>query len=329
MSRSWNGESLVNELSALLGDTSTTFKTRVLGWLNDKIFDISTRHDWGHHLVKGKKILTLGEEIHSLEIEAPGAPTIELSEDGSLIEGSTYSVLLTYVQDNGVESMAGLASSAVTMTSSHLSFDLTDIPVSSETLVTKRNVYLKKGEGEFYYHSQIADNFSTELTIDSETDSVIQAPDYESIRRLKGSPFFEDRRTNYLEYRDIDQLRRLAQGQWGRGNPEFFSPIESNSISVYPVPSEDSEVSFYYYRTPFKLYNDADSQPDLPAYLKPVLKAGVIADGYEYRDRAGTEMKKAEYQNALVDAINRGGRVANIEYVVRDVYGNFDGFEVN
>lgn len=329
MSRAWNGEALVNELSALLGDTSTVFKTRLLGWANDVIFDISSRHDWGHHLTKGKKKLTGGEETHDLEIAAPAAPEVEMVAGGELAPGSVYSVLFTYVQANGVETVAGEASADVTATDALVAIDISDIPTSDEEIVTQRKVYLKKDDGVYYYHSTIDDNFSTTLTVETEVDSEVEPPDYGSIRRLKGSPFFEGTPSRYLTYRDVDQLRLMAQGQWSSGSPQYFSPIEQSTIVTYPMPSDDLVLSFNYFRNPFKLYNSATSQPDLPIYLKPALKAGIIAYGYEYRDRDGQEMKKANYENALVDAINRGGRVANIEYSVRDVYGNTDGFEVN
>jgi hypothetical protein len=328
MSRSWNGESLVNEISALLGDTSTAFKTKVLGWLNDGIFDISSRHDWGHHLVKGRKLLTPSEEFNSLEITPPDAPNVALATGGNLSNGSAYKALVTFTQDNGVETQAGDESDAVTCDTSSKTVSVTNIPNSFETLITGRKVYLSKDDGPFYLHTTIADTNTTSLTIDSNTDSTIEPPDYESIRRLKGSPFFEESPSIYLEYRDYDQLRLLVQGQWSEGNPQYFSPIESNKIALYPIPGSEFDLSFSYYRTPLRLYNDADSQPDLPIYLKPVLKAYAIAAGYEYRDRAGQELKKANYENALVDAINRGGRVANIEYTVRDVYGNLNGMEI-
>lgn len=328
MSRSWNGESLVNELSALLGDTSDAFKSRVLGWLNDVLFEISARHDWGHLLEKGKKYLVSEKEIHSLEIESPIAPKVELLIGGSLAAGSVYKVLLTYVQENGVETLSGIESAALTTTATNKTIKVSDIPTSRESLVTGRNVYLKKDSGAFYLHTKISDNFTTDLTITTDTALTIEPPDYEAIKKLKGAPFFEDSRSNYLEYRDLDQLRKLAQGQWPKGNPEFYSQMEPGSITTYPIPSEDMEVSFNYYRNPRKLYNSKDSQPDFPIFLKPALKAGVVALGYEYRDRAGAEIKKANYENAILDAINRGGRVANIEYSVRDVYGNTDGHEV-
>lgn len=329
MSRAWNGESLVNELSALLGDTSAVFKVRVLGWLNDTIFDIGTRHDWGNHLVKGKKNLSQDSEHHNLEVAPPCAPGIALKASGSLPANTKFQVQITFVQGNGTESLPGNASIQVTTTEESKTLRLGNIATSKESLVAKRNIYLKKDDGNFYFHSQINDNFTIDYEITEENDSVIEPPDCETVRRLNGSPFFESGPSNYLEYRDVDQLRKLAQGSWSRGNPSFFSPLAPNMIATYPVPSIDMELSFNYYRYPFKLYATKDSQPDLSISLKPALKAGVIALGYEYRDRAGQELKRANYENALMDAINRGGRVANIEYSVKDVYGNFDGTEVN
>jgi hypothetical protein len=328
MSRKWNGESLVDELSAFLGDTSTTFKTKTLGWLNDVIFDISSRHDWGNHLVKGKKILVGGEEIQDLEIEAPDSFDFTIASGGAMSAGSSYRFCATFVQDNGVESLPGESAEELTTTATEKSFNLTNIPTSDESLVTKRNIYVSKDLGPYYFHTQIDDNFTTSLDITTDTDSTVEPPDYEAIRRLKGSPFFEGSPSLYLQYRDVDQLRKLIQGQWSLGSPEFFSPLEVNKITTYPIPSSDMEVSFNYFRNPFKLYYTSDSQPDLPIYLKQALKAGVIAMGYEYRDRQGAEIKRANYENSIVDAINRGGRIANIEYAVLDVYGNFNGFEI-
>jgi hypothetical protein len=328
MSRSWNGQDLVDELSALLGDTSSTFQAKVLGWLNDTIFDVSTRHEWPFHLVKGKKKLTSGQETHSLDVAAPGAPTVAAAAGGSLTADTAYKVLVTFVQDNGVESIAGTASALVTPSGANLTISVSAIPVSTESLVTKRNVYLKKGSGAYYYYSTINDNSTTTLNITTDTSSTIEPPDYASFRRLKGNPFFESAPSCYLSYKDIDQLRLLVQGSWSSGDPEYFSVINFSSVTLYPIPNSTLDLSFNYYRNPFRLYDSEDSQPDLPIYLKPVLKAGVIALGYEYRDRDGQERKRQSYEALLSDAISRYGRVGNLSYAVRDVYGNHDGYEV-
>jgi hypothetical protein len=330
MSRSWNGEKLVDEFSALLGDTSTAFKARVLEYINDTIQEIHVFHNWHFAKVKGKKILSEGVEEHSLEIEPPEACDIELDDDGSLTANTTYSVLFTYVQDNGVESMAGEATDEVTTSDSQKTISLENIPTSNESLVTKRNVYVKKGDNPYYYHSTLEDNFDTALVIDTDPDSTIEPPDYESIRLITGNPFFESTTTSgYLRHRAVDQLRMLAQGEWETGTPEFFDAIADNSIITYPVPSTEMEISFYYYRNPFRVYYDEDSQPDLPSYFKPILKAGVIAKGYEYRDRDGQVEKLNIFNSQLQNAVSKFGKGADVEYVIRDVNGNFDGFEVN
>lgn len=328
MSRSWNGEDFVEELSQQLGDISDSFKTRVLGWTNDVIFDICSRHDWGHKLVKGKKYLTSEDEIQSLEVAAPSAPDVELLADGELTAGTSVSVVVTYVQDNGVESKAGTESEALAITETDKTIKLTNIPTSNESLVTKRRIYLAI-DGEYpVFHSEISDNITTTLEISTLPDSEIGPPDYDSIRKIDGSPYFEDSPSNRLKFKPMDQLRTLAQGKWSVGSPQYFCNVADNSIALYPAPSNETEVCFNYYRNPFALYATKDSQPDIPVNLKPVLKAGVVALGYEYRDRDGQEGKRGNYEALLVDAINRLGASANVEYSVRDVYGNSDGFEV-
>jgi hypothetical protein len=307
---SWNGSSLVTELSALLGDTSTAFQARVLGWANDVIFDIGTRYDWSYFKTKGKKKLTASQEVQPLEITAPSAPSVAIAAGGSLTVDTSYYVLITFAQDNGVESLAGTASAVVTTSTGNLTINVTSIPVSTESLVTSRKVYLKKGSANYYLYS------------------TIEPPDYESIRKISGGLFFESSPQSYLRARDIDQLRLFAQGQFETNNPEFFAPIGASSVIMYPLPTSGLEVSFYYYRNPKRLYNVSTSQPDLPVSLKQVLKAGVIAMGYEYRDRDGQETKRQNYELLLSDAFTRLGKGHEIEYVIRDVYGNSEGFEV-
>jgi len=327
MSRSWNGSSLVTELSALLGDTSTAFQARVTGWLNDIQFDIGTRFDWAFHKVKGQKNITTGSEEYSLEVSTPSAPVVALASGGSLTSGSAYYVLITYLQANGVESIAGPTSSIASPSGANLTINLSSITVSSNPLVTQRNIYLKKDTGKYFFHSTIANNVATTATISTNTALTIEPPDYAAIRKLSGSPFIELSST-YLRSKDLEQLRYITGGNLSTGTPEYFSMIDPNSIVFYPKPSSAIVLSFDYYRYPFRLFNADDSQPDLPIYLKQVLKAGVIAMGFEYRDRSGQETKKQTYELMLIDAFNRYGKPANVDYTIRDVYGNVEGNEV-
>jgi hypothetical protein len=327
MSRSWNGSSLVTELSALLGDTSAAFQTRTLGWLNDVISEISTTHDWPYHKVIGKKKLTVSAELQSLEVSPPGAPSLAITAGGALTADTVYSVLVTFVQANGVETIAGTASANITPTGSDLTINLSAIPVSGETLVTQRNLYLKKGSGKYYYHSRVSDNTATTAAINSDVTSTIEPPDYPSIRKIVGAPWSES--PNFvLDAQDEDQLRFISGGAFSTGVPEYFAPKGENSIVLLPKPGVAYDLFFNYYRQPFRLYNAEDSFPDIPFVLKPVLKAGVIALGYEYRDRAGQEIKRAKYEQMLQNSANQYNNLAEISYSVVDVVGNTDGFVV-
>jgi len=104
----WNGLSLQNEFSALLGDTSTSFKAKTLSWMNDIETDICSRHMWPFLLHKGQvKVETLAEE-QNLSAKAPSsAPTIALAAAGSLTQGSVYKVKVAFYQGaSGTETLS-------------------------------------------------------------------------------------------------------------------------------------------------------------------------------------------------------------------------------
>lgn len=327
MARDWNGLDLVDEFSALLGDTTSTFEARVLKWMNDIQMDVLTRHNWPYMVVKGKKLATASQEEQDLNIAAPGAPTVAAAAGGSLEDGSTYNVYITYVMgSNSYETPAGTVSADVAPTGANLTISVSDIPTSSETLVTARKVYLQKDSGSILFYSTISDNTTTTASITADATSTIEAPDFIGIKEVYGNPFIET--SSQLQFRDIDQLRLLFMGSWTTGTPDLWSQINDNKIVMYPVPSSAIEFSYYYTRLPYPIYNDVDSQPTLPVYMKPVLKAGVIAMGYEYRDRSGQENKRQLYESLLSEFITRHGANKDVHQRVRDVVGDSDGFEV-
>ena len=124
MGAAWNGLDLQNELSELLGDTSDTFKTRVLGWMNDIQQDIADRSDWNFLTRKAQKILVIGSEQQSVITAAPGAPTVALSAGGSLTADAVHNVYVTFVESNGLETVAGTASANITPTGGNLTIDV-------------------------------------------------------------------------------------------------------------------------------------------------------------------------------------------------------------
>lgn len=321
MSRDWSGLNLQTELATILGDTSTGFKTKVLGWLNDIQNDISTRHDWSFQRHKGKKVLTASSELQNVNLAKPSAPTATIATDGSLTEGSTYSVLVTYYESvSGLESIAGTASSTVTATALNKTVSLTVVPTSSDPLVTSRKLYLSKDSGAYYYHSSIANNTATTATIDTETTSLILAPDYNMIRKFDGSPFFEGTSTGRLTIKSVDEIRELFEGTWSSGTPNIWADMGEGRAIFYPIPSSALTLSHYYYRLPARIYANTDTL-ELPAWLKPVLEAGVIWKGYRYRDRDGQESKQANYEQLISEYISKMGRNNKLAGRVRDVSG--------
>jgi len=326
MARDWNGLDLVDEFSALLGDTSSTFETRVLKWMNDIQMDILSRHNWDFLKAKGKKLLTTSQEEQNINITKPGAPTVAASSGGSLVDGSTYNVYVTFVQSsNEYETPAGTISASVSPTGANLTISVSDIPVSTETLVTSRKLYLQKDSGSILFSQEISDNTTTTASITADSSSNIEAPDFVAILKVLGNPFIET--SSQLEFRDIDQLRLLFQGAWSTGTPEFWSRINDHKLALFPIPSDAVDLSYYYIKMPYYIYNDVDSQPLLPIYLKPVLKAGVIAMGFEYRDRQGQDGKRSTYESLLATYISRFGTSKSVRHRVRDVVGDADGWE--
>jgi hypothetical protein len=269
-------------------------------------------------------------EIHDLNLSIPSAPSVSASNGGSLTDATDYYVLVTFYEEStGRESLAGVSSAVVTTASPNLTISITSIPLSGDTLVTSRRLYLRSGTGNFYFSKEISDNTTTTSTITSNATSLIRPPDYNSIRKLHLNPFFESSNESTLIFRDAGQLRLLFQGQFETGTPSYWAPISDSSVLLYPRPSSSIELSFNFYRYPKKVYYSADSQPELPIVFKQAIKAGVIAMGYEYRDRSGHEGKRQLYESILSDIISRNVISANSNARINDVIGNTDGFEVS
>jgi len=328
MSRDWNGLSLQNEFAALLSDESTTFKARVLGWINDVQNDIASKHDWPFMRQKGKKLLTASSELQTLYPTAPGAPTAAVAAGGSLTSGSVYTIGVTFFESvSGYETTFG-ATTTATPSGANLTINLTNIPVSTDPLVTGRKVYIAVGSGNYLLYSTISDNTSTTLSITANTSSLVQPPDYSLIKTIDGNPFFETAPSTQLVYKPLDQIRLIRQGVIDTGDPFFWSDFGDGKIVVDPKPSIAYTLSFYYFKMPSRLYASVDSQPELPISLKNVINAGVLAMGYEYRDRDGQDIKKKLYDQELKNAISRFGRSIKGPQRVRDVIGNSNGFEI-
>ena len=325
----WNGQDLVNEYSALLGDQSAAFKSKVEGWLQDVEREICKAHTWSFLKLKGSKIMTLSQEEQSLIIDAPSAASLAVVAGGSLTADTAYYLKISFYDPISKNEKIGVISSAGTTTSVNKQINVTSIPLSTESFFTQRRVYLRKGTGPFYLYSTIADNTTVTATISADTTSKIQAPDFDYFRQIDGCPFYESS-FGQLRYLPVDQIRLLFNGQITSGQPEAWGELDIGKILMYPSPNAVTALKFYFYKIPRGIYNDSGSIPTIPISLKEVLEAGVEYKGYKYRDRAGVAEKANIYKMKTKEAIDSLGK-SNVKVIsiVRDTQGLSSGRSLN
>lgn len=322
----WNGADLVSDFSSELGDTSSAFQTKVLRWINEGIRDISTSFNWPFLREKGKAILASGQDTHTIVLSEPTAPTLAALAGGSLAL-VPYQVLITYYEsESQVESKAGTASSAITPAGGNLSITVSAIPVSASTLVTARRVYLSKNGGAYYLYSTIANNTATTTTITTDTTDTTEPPDQHAIGRIDGDFFISGDRV--IQGYTIQRLRFETNGATSSGTPNYWAPFNQEQILVYPTPTSNTTVEFYYFKIPARVFNLSTSQPQMPAWLYDDLYNYVMWRGYAYRDRDGKESKQINYKNGLRETISRKGGAVKRYGRVRSITGDSDGYAI-
>jgi len=258
MARDWNGLSLQTEFSEQLGDTSTSFKAKVLTWINDIQTDIASRHDWPFLLKKGKKTFITNGEEQELAIEEHPAPSVALASGGSLTEGSTYKVMVTFNQSSiGCESKTTLESAEVTTDASNKTITVSGLVPSLNPLVDQRKVYLIKDGGDPLFIATIDDLTSASYSITADASSTIEAPEYNCIRKLHGDPFIETSGSRKLVYKPTDQVRGLVEGEFDTGTPEIYSLLGEDRLSVYPKPSDVATGTFTLTNSSDLTYSDS------------------------------------------------------------------------
>jgi hypothetical protein len=321
----WNGKDFVDELSAKLSDETTSFKTKVLGWLNDGVKDIASRHEWTFTRVLGRKTLTPDLSTQDISLGQPSAPTLALSAGGSLVENSVYKVLVTFYEASSKnESMAGIESASVTGGAVNKTIDVTAIPVSSDGLVTSRRIYLSVDGAAFFYHGEIANNTATTYSISTETTTDVTPPSEHSIRCLDGSPFIIG--SKVLDYMPLHQILSGSWSSLTAGTPDVWSNEQEEKLYLYPKPSTAIVLSYYYFKIPNKSIYSISSLIDIPEWLKPDLEAYVTWRGYDYRDRDGKQEKRNNFEDSLNRTISQKGAQKKVARRVSDKIGDSDGW---
>lgn len=350
----WNGLDLVNDFSTELGDVSGGFKTKVLRWINDGLREIATSHQWPFLKEKGQSVLLADKEAHYICLSKPTAPTVELIAGGTLSLLTIYKTLVTFYEErSGVESIAGIESAGLTPVGADLSIRLSDIPVSTSPLVTNRKVYISKGAGAFQYYGMVPNNVATleEPSLDgngdpirdvdgnpvmidvpvifdivSDSTSPITPPDENAIHMVDGDFYIDGNRV--ISGTSLQDLIFSSNGVNPTGTPDTWAPINQEEIQVYPKPTSDTVVSFFYYKLPSQVFGIRASVPQLPSWLFDNLRDYVLWRGYEFRDRAGKESKKLNYEQGLRLAISRKGKAIKRSGRVRCVTPDSDGYGI-
>jgi hypothetical protein len=328
----WNGKDFIDDLSTKLGDTSNSFKSKVLEWTNEGLKDITSRHNWAFSRVLGKKVLTASQATQDISLGQPTVVSVAAASGGSLTADSAYKVLVTYYEGVAeVESIGGVASASVTPTGANLTIDVTSIPVSGDPLVTARKVYLSLAGGNYYLYSTISDNTSTTLSITADVTvagvrDVLRAPRSHAIRSLDGNPFLSGTRT--LRYIPLTQIIDSTWATNTSGTPDYWSDEQEEKLYLYPKPSSALTLSYYYYKIPTEVTYSLVSFFDVPEWLRPDLDRFVTWKGYEYRDRNGQESKINNFEQMLDKTISKKGAQKKVPRRVQDVVGDSDGYPI-
>ncbi|MBF31903.1 MAG: hypothetical protein CL529_12100 [Aequorivita sp.] len=350
MSRKWNGKALVDELATRLWDVSDANKERVITWINEIQDDIVSDTPLDFFKFKLKKLLPLEQEIMSMNIDAPIAPTVAIASGGTLVEDYNYKVLVTFLiwdedQKNYMESEAGVISSEVTGTASDGTIDISVIPtMTGDSSVNPAHIYRRiylmtqtdasgASYSEPFFVADIEDNTTTTLSVTAPSDSTISPPSDSELDQISSDNPWNQSLGKYLERQDMDDIRRYNPAGSNSASPSYFDYVGTDRIKLYPKLSSGATeaqrtFNYFVYRRPHEVFYTKERSIDMPITFKKAIIEGVLWKGYEFRDRDGHVSKLNNYMNFKKEAINKLRRLKNRPSVVRDVTGDTFGYEV-
>jgi|SaaInlLV_10m_DNA_2_1039722.scaffolds.fasta_scaffold05896_2 hypothetical protein len=330
----WNGLALQSEYSTELGDTSAAFKAKVTNWINDGLFDISTRHNWPFLRVEGQKLFTASAEEQSLLVTAPTAPSVAASGSGNSLTASTYEVAITFLSTTlGVETRLGAVSSQQTVASGE-QIDVTSIPISSDSDIDRRRVYYRDDTngGDWFLHEEITDNTTTTSTITTDAtggSTTRRPPSWDYLKEIDGDPWFKSTAQRVLSNQSLQEIWRRESGNIPSGTVSFWGAVTKDKILVSPDPSAAITASFYFFKNPGRIFADRTHIPQFPFSMKAALDEYVKWRGMRYRDRDGVIGQLQIYDATITRLIKDYGKAINVVGRVRDTMGNSDGHIVN
>lgn len=347
----WNCKSFIDRMlgEAWSNTADTALITKLINWSNeiqDELISLLPVEEMKFQL---KKLLPVSQEYCSLSLQKPSVPTVALASGGSLVDSTTYKVYVTFVVYDSdtrkyMESVASEASAVASPTGANLSIDVSAIDLfDGDTSYTPttiyRNVYLSKkasgatAYGDPLFISQIADNTTTTLSITAESSSTITPPGADEIDQITSEhPFFPSNGA-VLRRLDADRLRMFDVSSSESSEPTHYDFDGLSGIRLYPKLSSGAStaqrtIKYSVYRRPHEFFYDATRPIDLPIICENALVKGVLWKIYEYRDRAGKESKQINYEAEKESLKRKLGRQRGSASVIRDVSGDYAGFEV-
>ena len=318
MSATWNGSYLTTRFLQKYGFTDSSSQARILEWINDLQRDICASHAWPFLKFKMKKQVTSGDQEIDVAPQIPLKQTVAASAGGSLAS-TIYYVKSTFVLfdetgkiENSLESEPSEASDAVTAggVNKTLSISWTDVYNGSSIvrpLVFWRRIYISTDGVTYYLAKEIKDNVTLSTTIDADTTSTIEPPEFKMIFCLSGEDPVIENSGIALYQNKLDDLIKFDPTFKSKGLTQYYARSSDTKILLYPKPASTFTISYWVYRIPARIYNTTD-KIQFPHFLKEVLDAGVTWKGYEYKDSDGQESKKMNYEARLKDAKGIYGR---------------------
>ena len=352
MSYKWTQKAVIDEMLQELWSAAneTTFLAKTIGWINEIQDNLTQEIRIPYYEINLKKLLPTQQDVINLSPQVPDAPSAAINSGGSLVDGTSYKVYVTFViWDDDVkryiESEPSLASGVVTGTSTNKTIDVTSIDTyngdtSYRPTTIYRNIYVAKTDsngdyGDPFFSSQITDNTTTTATITSEPTSTVSPPSDSEIDMISEKQMTWAAGTNYLRKQSRSILTRYSPDvNQDSTTPYYFDFVGHDSIYLYPrldSSSTDAQRTLLYqvYRRPHEVFYDATRQMDMPIAFKRALKCGVKWLGYDHRDRDGYRSRQTQYEEEKAKLIRKYGINRGHPQGVVDVNGDTDGYSIN
>ena len=349
MTRQFNQKAIIDQAGKLAWDTSSGYRQTLIEFANEIQDDIASKLPASIFKFRMKKTIPTAQSIVDLNAQIPTQPTAVIASGGSLTDGSTYKVYVTFViydEDlrDYIESEPSPVSAACVADATNKTISLTNLDVlDGGTAVVPKDIYrnlyvatLASGETSYaepFFHSHIKNNTATTASITSEPTSTVTPPSASEISMISEDEPFFDASNSFLQKRSMNLIRRSTVTDQTSTTPYAFDYVGPTKIFIYPQLSSSATVnqrtiSYHVYRRPHEFFYDVDRPVDLPIDFRSVLLQGIVYRVYYQRDRDGKVSEFQKYERMRDDVINRLTRQRGGPGVVHDTLGDVDGWSI-